>query len=144
MVDTTKALYDWMVGQSSITDTLGVFAGQPAVFEERIPPGHEITDPVVIIDAPNQDNRSDTSTHIYRDIIIRIRVYARTQTTTGATGTSALHLASETIANALHNARIPVAGAKLTGCKVSGPIKAPTESPSLGGRLITTRWYIQE
>lgn len=144
MIDTTAVLYNFLSAVSAVTDQLDTYSSEPAIFEGRAPDSFEINDPILVIDAPINAGREDTSTHVNRTVDIRLRVYARTQTETGATGYAALNAAAETVANALHNSRPPLTGGTTLRVSAQPPTFAPTENPSLGGRVISIRWIIKE
>ena len=147
MIDTTQDLFAYLSGITNVTDTVDVYHGAPAIFDSAVPPDHEITLPVIVIDYPTFSDRLHSSTRIIRDIVIPVRLYAQTQfTRAGLTfnDTMPLQAASEAVADALITMRIPVTGGTLRGVFVDGPIIAPTESPSISGRLITLRWNIEE
>lgn len=144
MLDTTAALFAYLKDISAVQAVLSSHEGLAAIFEERAPNGYEINSPVVIIDPPIAAPRSDTSTNVIRTVDQRLRLFGRTHTANGATGLSALTDAAETLAAVLHNARPPITGGSTMRLSVDGPSLAPTEDPSLGGRVISIRWKIQE
>lgn len=142
MTSPTVALFDFITDSAPVAALIGTYAGAPAVFEERAPDGFQINEPVVIIDPPISAPRSDSSTHITRRMSINIRVYTRVVTDAGATGYAALEAASEALSDLLHNAAPPIAGAQTVRLAAAGPVFAPTDSPLLGGRLISLQWTI--
>ncbi len=144
MIDTTAALYAWLSTRAPITAVIDTFSGTPAVFDAYVPDGHEIEKPVIIIDAPTQNNRQEMNDCRARTAVVNLRLYANLRSKTGDTGSAALHAAAETVATELHNFVLPLAGGVTMGAQVSGPVLAPTESPSIGGRLITLSWRITE
>ncbi len=144
MIDTTAALYAWLTGHAPITAAIDTYSGFPAVFEQYVPDDHEIGGPVVVLDAPSRNDRENMNACRAREVVVNIRVYANVRSKDGDTGSAALHVAAETIANELHNFVLPLNGGVTMGALVSGPVLAPTESPSIGGRLITLRWRIKE
>jgi hypothetical protein len=147
MIDTTKDIFAYASTLTVITDKLAIYNAAPAIFETMIPDGYEITDPVAVIDYPNANARTDTSSHTIRDVMVRVRVYAQTKFTRAGVSfldTLPLHEAAEAIADAFTTARIPTTGGTLMGAQVSGPVLVPTETPSLGGRHLEIRWIIQE
>lgn len=147
MIDTTKDIFAYASARTAITDTLATYNGAPAIFASLAPDGYEITDPVAILDTPHANTRSDTSSCTVRDVIVRIRIYAQTKFTRAGVSffdTLPLHEAAEAFANAFTTAQIPTSGGTLMGAQVSGPTLLPTETPSLGGRIIEIRWKIQE
>ncbi len=147
MLDPIGDLYQYLSHDPDVTNRLGVYTGSPAIFAGKIPPDHDITDPVVVLDYPLVNLRTQTSSSINRDIQTTLRVYAQVQfTQDGASfyNTEDLQQASETIAASLITARIAVTGGILRGADVQGPIHGPTENTSLAGRLITVRWRVEE
>ena len=147
MIDTTKDIFVAASANTAITDKLGTYNGAPAIFANLAPDGYEITDPVVILDTPYANTRSDTTSCTVRDVAVRIRIYAQIKfTRAGVTflDTLPLHEAAEAFASAFSTAQIPTSGGILMGAQVSGPTLLPTETPSLGGRIIEIRWKIQE
>ena len=147
MIDTTQDLFAYLSDVTNVTAAIDSYNGGPAIFDTLIPPDHEISLPVIIVDYPTFSDRLHTSSRIIRDIVIPVRIYAQTQfTRAGLTFNDTLPLqqASEAVADALITMRIPVTGGTLRGVFIDGPIIAPTENPSLSGRLITLRWNIEE
>ena len=144
MIDTTAALYAFLSGTAAITNSIDAYNTFPAIFESYVPDAYEIDGPTIVIDAPTRNDRQSMNKCQAREVIVNLRIYARVRTKGGDTGSAGLHTASETIAKELHNFVVPLSGGITQGCQVSGPILAPTESPSIGGRLITIRWRIQE
>ena len=144
MLDPIADLYQYLTGQTSLTDQLDNYAGAPAVFDGQVPPDHAISAaPVVVLDYPTVNQRLQTSSTINRDVETNIRVYAQVQSA-GGMNCLPLHSAAETIANMLVTARIAISGGVLRGADVKGPIHAPTEDATLAGRLITVRWRVEE
>ena len=143
-IDPVGAMYTHLVGVTAVTDVLGAFDDAPGVFEEIAPNGFEITDPIIIIDPPRNMPRDDTSTCTGRAIYMRLRVYGRVITENGATGYAALNEAAEVLAKALHNSFPTINGARTARVAVNGPHRAPTDTPSIGGRFISIRWDITE
>ena len=147
MIDTTKDIFAYANDTPAITDKLGMYNGAVAIFESLAPDGYKITDPVAILDTPHTNGRTDTSSCTVRDVVVRIRIYAQTKFTRAGVSffdTLPLHEAAEAFADALTTAQIPTSGGTLMGAQVSGPTLLPTETPSLGGRIIEIRWKIQE
>ncbi len=147
MIDTTQDLYAYLSGVVNVTDNIDDYNGAPAIFAGLVPPDHDITLPVIVLDYPTFSDRRHSTTQIIRDVVIPVRLYAQTQfTRAGLTfnDTLPLQAASEAVADALITMRIPVTGGTLRGVFVDGPIIAPTENASLSGRLITLRWNIEE
>ena len=147
MIDTTRDNFAFANANAAITDKLAIHNGAPAIFASLAPDGYEIIDPVVLLDTPYANTRSDTSSCTVRDITIRVRLYAQTKFTRAGVSfldTLPLHEAAEAFASAFTTAQIPTSGGTLMGAQVSGPTILPTETPSLGGRIIEIRWKIQE
>lgn len=144
MIDLTAAMYTHLAAIADVTDVLDTFENLPAIFEERAPDGFEIDGNVVIIDPPHNMTRDDTSTCVGRAADMRLRVYRKVISEDGATGYASLNEAAEKLARALHNSQPTVNGARTARVAVNGPYRAPTETPSIGGRVISIRWNIQE
>jgi len=147
MLDPIGDLYQYLSSNPDVTSRLGIYAGSRAIFAGQIPPDHEITDPVIILDYPLVNLRTQTSSTINRDIQTTLRVYAQVQFTQGGVSfynTEDLQQASEALAASLVTARIPIQGGILRGALVKGPINAPVDDKTLAGRLITVRWRVEE
>lgn len=150
MIDIIGSLRAWLASQSEITDLLDTVGVAPAVYNGFVPQSIEINAPVVVIDQPTQDSRSDTSTEYVRDVRFNLRVYARVAQSDGSRSSLTLDRAAATLCRNLHSARVTLldfdgnASGSFMGGQVDGPVPAPAESPSLGGRRISARWLIQE
>jgi len=144
MIDPTAALYAHIITTPEITCKIATYENLPAVFEDRAPDGYEVDEPIIIIDPPHSMTRDDTSTCVGRVIDMRIRVYGRVRDANGATGSEALNDASEILARTLHNSNPDVDTARTCRVAVNGPYRAPTDTPSVGGRVVSIRWNITE
>lgn len=144
MTDPVAALYTHIIAQDDATSLLDTYADVPAVFEEIAPDGFNISAPIVILDPPHNAPRNDTSTTIGLTYDMRVRLYARVRDENGASGYAALNLAAATLAQTLHNSTPSIAGARTSRIAVNGPFSAPTDTPAIGGRLLSLRWNITE
>lgn len=148
MIDPVAALFQFVRANTAITDTLGTVAtgtgNEPTIFEETAPPGFEIDAPAIIISSPHSAPRDDTSTCVGREYSMYVRVFARVITDDGATGYEALNDAAEILARTLHNSQPAIDGARTSRISVNGPNRAPTDNPSIGGRVLLLRWNITE
>ena len=144
MIDPTAAMYAHLAASTTVTAALATYENLPAIFEELAPNGYDIDEPVIIIDPPHSASRDDTSTRTGRALDMRLRVYARVSDENGATGYVALNDAAEALALALHNSQPVVNGGRTSRVAVSGPHSAPTDTPNIGGRVISIRWNITE
>ena len=143
MLDPIADLYQYLSGQTTITQLLDSYGSAPAIFSGQVPADHVISQPVVILDYPIFNERRQTTSSTNREIETGIRVYAQVQSTNGF-NTLPLQQASETIAQALVTARINITGGTLRGARVKGPIHVPSEDQSLSGRLISVWWRVEE
>lgn len=144
MIDLTAAMFTHLRALPAVVGVFGTYEGLPAFFEERAPNGFAIGAPVLIIDYPHAAKRSDTSTHVGRAADMRMRVYGKVSDVNGATGYAALNAAAETLATALHNSQPDIDGGRTSRVAVNGPHRAPTDTPNIGGRVISIRWTITE
>ena len=144
MIDPNAAMYVHLAAATTVTAAIATYEGLPAIFEEIAPNGYAIDGPVIIIDPPHNVSRDDTSTCTGRAIDMRLRVYARVADENGATGYEALNDAAETLALALHNSQPAIDGARTSRVAVNGPHRAPTDTPNIGGRVVSIRWTITE
>lgn len=144
MIDPTAALFQHIRVDPEITGKLDTYLDVPGVFEEIAPPGFEINKPIVIIEPPHNADRDDTSTCVGREYLMYVRVFGRVITENGATGYEALNDAAEALARALHNSQPDIDGGRTSRISVNGPNRAPTDNPSIGGRVLLLRWNITE
>ena len=144
MIDLTAAMFTHLSALPAVAAVFGTYEDLPAFFEERAPNGFEITDPVLVIDYPHGTARDETSTCTGRAVDMRLRVYGRVAGENGATGYAALNLAAETLADTLHNSQPAIDGGRTSRVAVNGPHRAPTDTPNIGGRVISIRWNITE
>ena len=144
MIDLTASMFTHLSALPAVVGAFGTYENLPAFFEERAPNGFEIDEPVLIIDYPHAAGRDDTSTCTGRAVDMRLRVYGRVADENGATGYAALNEAAETLATALHNSQPVIDGGRTSRVAVNGPHRAPTDTPNIGGRVISIRWTITE
>lgn len=142
-MDTTKAIRDRLVADTTTLAALASFSGAPAIFADRAPDAFKANQhtPCVVLATPFADDPSDTFTEFGRVVRQDVRIYAR------ETGSSAvLNALALRIRDLLHArpSELTVTGGRVNGCTVTGPVEAPTTDPALIGRRLTLRLTLQK
>ncbi len=144
MIDIQAAVFQQLRSDATLAGLLGTYGGVPSVFATPVPDDLVIThEPVCYIgDAINADD-DDTYTEEYRRHDLRIRLYQKPDAANG--GTTSLKAASERARRVLKDwPKGAISGGVFINASVTGPTLAPTDDPSLAGRLLQVRIYTQE
>jgi hypothetical protein len=138
MLAVSKALFDTMVADETLTDLLGEYQGEPSIFTKRpVPTG--ATYPIVLADTVVTDVNADFLNEDFRIIDRDIVVYGESEVAVGGETVShyrAVEQAAERIRELFHGQRVEITGWDLVDIRVLGPISAPTEADE-SGRLVT-------
>jgi len=143
MLDLIKDLYTYLSAQTELTDHLDVYAGAPAIFAEAVPADHVISEPVLVLDYPRAQIRSQTFSTRTRDIEIPLRVLASWDQI-GGYNSLILQQSAEAVCGGLSTHQITLSGGRLRGFDLEGPIQMELEDTTLGARLILLKWRVLE
>lgn len=142
MIDPQAAVFARLTGDATLVGQLAVYGGAAAVFEEgRAPADLQIGAlPVALVTPSAHQFNDDTLSAGGRIERIDVRLYARP-----AASTLALHTAAERVRTLLQNwGPASLTGGALVNCTVLGPQPAPTDDPSLDGRILIATLLIRE
>lgn len=127
----TKAVYDVMANDATLTAMLATYQGAPAIFTgDKIPEGADyprIISQGCIMDAP-YDNKEVMGREVMKDI----RCYARS-----TSSMTEIEEIAERVRTLFHEADLTITGYSATYCHVTGVIPAPTSGPHVVGRIVT-------
>lgn len=142
-MNVTKAIRDRIIDDTSITDELDVYNGEPAVFDDQAPDDYlALQDKAcIVIPAPTAHENASTLTETIWAAARDLRVYAKR-----SGSVAALDVLAEAVRDLFHlrPGEIVVDGGVCTIATASGPLGAPTTDPSIVGRRIPLRLEIQE
>lgn len=142
MIDPQAVAYARLTGDATLAAMLATYGSGRAVFEDgKTPPEFAFgTAPAVLVGAPAHQGNDDSFDADMRLEQLIVRLYHRPD------GSSLpLHTAAERV-RALFNKWGPAAitGGTMINATVSGPVPAPTEDPTLDGRLMYLTLLIKE
>ena len=142
MIDPQAEVFARLTGDATLTALLSTFGGAPAVFEDgKVAPEFEHgPQPMAVVTPPTNNGNPDTLDSFMRDELVTVRLYHKPD------GSSLpLHQAAERIRALFKNwGGVAVAGGDLIHAEVSGPFPAPTDDPSLDGRIVSISLLIKE
>jgi hypothetical protein len=142
MLDHQAAVFARLTGDATLTALLAVYATAPAVFEDgSVPPELEHGDkPIIVVGAPSHAGDDDTFSGAMRSEQIGLRLYHKPE---GAS--LPLVQAAERVRTLFKNwGAVAITGGTLIQTEVAGPIPAPTDDPSLDGRIVQLTLLIKE
>ena len=141
MLDIQGAVYSRLYADATLGGLIASYGGVAAVFSDPVPDNIEIgASPVVVVATPFLNEADDTFSEDYRTPSLNVRLYHRP-----SGSTLALDTAAERVRTLLKSWPTgAITGGSLVDATVTGPVGAPTEDPSLEGRLLTVRLIIQE
>lgn len=140
-LDIAGAVRARLAGDATLVGMLALYAGAPAVLVDPPPDDYEADIlPSIIVGEPHYDEDDSDLTFDGREVILRVRVYAKHN------GSSvALNAAAERVRSLLkHWTADNFSDGKLSASFVSGPVQGPTSDPSIEGRILTPRLLIKE
>lgn len=142
MIDPQGDVYKRLTGDSELASMLGRYAAvEVALFSDFVPSDLTIEEsPVGVVSAPITNTQDDTYDQDYRRVELNVRFYHR------PSGSSLI------LDQAADKARSvlklwpagAITGGSLVSATVTGPVSAPTDDPSLSGRLLNVRLLIKE
>lgn len=142
MLDHQAAVFARLTGDATLTALLAVYATAPAVFEDgSVPPELEHGDkPIIVVGAPAHAGDDDTFSEAMRSEQIGLRLYHKPE---GAS--LPLVQAAERVRTLFKNwGAVAITGGTVIQTEVAGPIPAPTDDPSLDGRIVQLSLLIKE
>lgn len=142
MLDHQAAVFARLTGDATLTALLATYASAPAVFEDgSVAPEFEHgVLPIVVVGAPTHAGDSDTFDAFMRTETIALRLYHQPE---GAS--LPLVQAAERIRTLFKNwGSVAITGGTVIQTEVAGPIPAPTDDPSLDGRIVQLSLLIKE
>lgn len=133
-----------LAAASGFPAMLATFEGLPAILSGDVLPENLAdvveTKPVCIVNSPFYDEDTSDLTAQRRDVKLHLLFYAKT----GGAGLDLL-TATERAKEIFRNVdQATFSTGKLEASFVSGPLRAPTEDPSIEGRLLTLSLTIKE
>lgn len=142
MLDHQAAVFARLTGDATLQALLATHASAPAVFEDGATPPeftHGVL-PIVVVGAPTHVNDDDTLSEAMRSEQIALRLYHR------PVGASLpIVQAAERIRTLFKNwGPVAVTGGTVIQTEVVGPSPAPTDDPSIDGRVVILSLLIKE
>lgn len=142
MLDHQAAVFARLTGDATLTALLATYASAPAVFEDgSVAPEYEHgVLPMVVVGAPTHAGDSDTFDANMRAETIGLRLYHQPD------GSSLpLVQAAERVRALFKNwGSVAIDGGTVIQTEVAGPVPAPTDDPSLDGRIVQLSLLIKE
>lgn len=140
-MDTQKAIFTRLIGDSQFLALMDTYGGQPAVFSDRFPPDFTLGEkPACIISLPKTNQGDDASDDYNNDVLSPVRFYHKPN------GSSAALVGAAWRAVTLFRNWPPevIDGLNYQVESVAGPENAPAEDPDVQGALVHVRQYIGE
>ncbi len=137
MIDPVGAVYARLNADDALV------AMSDVIFHEDTPPANHLVGaaPTIIIATPHDQSERDDFTDNYRETALRIRLYSKPDG-------SALVLdqAAEAVRASFKTwPKTAIANGELVGVlSVEGPTPAPTDDPTISGRIVSVRLYLKE
>lgn len=131
-----------ITGDATLVALLATHSAAPAVFEDgKVSPEFEHgTLPMAVITPPSNNGNPDTLDASLREELISIRLYHKP-----AGSSLPLFSAAERLRALFKNwGSAAVTGGTIIHAEVSGPFPAPTDDPSLDGRIVSITLLIKE
>lgn len=130
-----------LVDDGALAAMLATYLEQPAIVVSPVPFDFPFeTKPTIIVDEPLSQTPEDDYSNGRRRVDLRVRMYAK-----HGGSSVALNTAAERVRTLLHNWNTPsFSTGELEGASVNGPTSAPTDDPSIEGRLLSVQLQIKE
>lgn len=142
MIDPQGVAFSRMAADATLTALLAEFQEAPAIFEDgQVPPEFQFgSTPIAVVASPAHQGDDDTFDADMRREQITVRLYHR------AEGSSLpLQAAAEQVRALFKNwGPSAITGGTMVNATVSGPLPAPTEDPTLDGRIVYLTMLIKE
>lgn len=141
-MDIQAIVFARLIGDATLMALLSEYDSAPAVFEDgKVAPDYEHgVKPLAVVTPPSNNANPDTFDASLRDEVVSVRLYHRPD------GSSLpLHQAAERIRALFRNwGSAAVTGGTVIHAEVAGPFPAPTDDPSLDGRIINITLLVKE
>ena len=131
-----------ITGDATLTALLASYAAAPAVFDDgKVPAEFEHGSlPMAVLTPPSNNGNPDTFSEKMREEVLSVRLYHKP-----AGSSLPLHSAAARVRALFKNwGATAITGGTLIHAEVSGPFPAPTDDPSLDGRIINITLLIKE
>lgn len=141
-MNSTKAIYQRLVGTGGVIHDVAEIDGTPAIFNDRAPDDFIFGDKAaVVIAAPSADRDASTFTETIREITQDVRIYAKD---TGST--AEIDALGRLIRDLFHlqASQIEVEGGSCSTATATGPVASPTTDPSLVGRRVQLQLQLKK
>lgn len=142
MLDHQAAVFARLTGDATLTALIALYASAPAVFEDgKVPPEFEHGDkPIIVVGAPAHAGDADTFSEAIRSEQIGLRLYHKPDWSS-----LPLAQAAERVRTLFKNwGAVAITGGTVIQTEVVGPSPAPTDDPSLDGRIVQLTLLIRE
>ena len=142
-MNSTKAIFQRLIGSPDATEALDTFEGLPAVFEDMAPDDYLAVQErfCIVIAAPSSDIDASTLTETIREVVQEVRTYGKRSGSVASLGDFALLLRD---LFHLQAPNIQVDGGSCNLATATGPVAAPTTDPSLVGRRVQLRLQLKK
>ncbi|MEH6676131.1 hypothetical protein [Phenylobacterium sp.] len=142
-MNSTATIWSRLTGDATLIAALANHNGNPAIFNEKAPPGFIFSigvKPCLIIAAPADDQGAETFTENGRAITQDVRGYAFDNGSSAA-----LDTVMRRVRDLFHNQprSLTVTGGKAILSRVTGPVASPTSEASVIGRRVTISLELQ-
>lgn len=142
MIDVQAVVFGRLTADATLTAQLATYGDAPAVFEDGKVPADLVADddPFVVVTPPTNDANDEDFSAARRVETIAMRLYHKPQ------GSSlSLQIAAERVRALFRNwGPASVTGGSVLHASVAGPSPAPTDDPSLDGRIVSVSLIIKE
>lgn len=143
-LDIVSAVRDRFLADGQLPAMLALYGGEPAILTGGVLPEDLSetlnTKPVMLVDEPFYDEDASTFNTVMREVKLRVRFFTKS-----AGSNIDMLIATERAKAIFRNISQPVfSTGKLEASFVSGPQNAPSEDPSIEGRLLTLSLTIKE
>jgi hypothetical protein len=141
MLDHQAAVFSRLYNDIALAGMLAEYGEAPAIFEDgQVPYEYEFTSrPIIVVEPPAHQEDRDTFDADMRIELLRLRLYHRP-----AGASLPIQQAAERVRELVRNWTGDITGGRIINTTVSGPQPAPTDDPSLDGRLLSITLLIKE
>lgn len=149
MIDPQKDVFARLAADATLVALLATYnsPAAPAIFEDGKAPASVVdalsTKPLVLVTSPANNGNPDSLSASMREEIVSVRLYHKPD---GPSGSSTpLQQAAERVRALFKNwGSVAGTGGTIIHAEVSGPFPAPTDDPSLDGRIVSITLLIKE